>query len=65
MSRADGTSLAGTGADATAAAALAGQLGGSNDHRQEQAHAVHQHVALAHFDPLAAVKASCPVGEAT
>ena len=28
MSRADGTSLAGTGADATAAAALAGQLGG-------------------------------------
>ena len=39
-------------------------IGSGNDHRQQQAHAVHQHVALAAFDPLAPIKASGPVGEA-
>ena len=39
-------------------------IGSGNDHRQQQAHAVHQHVALATFDPLTTVKASGPVGEA-
>ena len=38
-------------------------VGSGNDHRQQQAHAIHQHVALAPFDPLTAVKASGPVGE--
>ena len=39
-------------------------IGGSHDHCQQQAHAVHQHMALAPFDPLITVKASGPVGEA-
>ena len=42
---------------------LVSDIGSGNDHRQQQAHAVHQHVALAPFDPLTAVKASAPVGE--
>jgi len=39
-------------------------IGSGDNHRQQQTHAVHQHVALAPFDPLAAIKASGPVGEA-